>query len=57
MKYLNLKNGNVIEVSSAIRGQNWQAIEPASSVQKGKVAPVQRKGAAAKKGAGKSKEE
>ena len=50
MKYVNLKNGNVIDVSSSISGDDWQAVEPANSDKKSKVAPVQHK-----KGTGKGK--
>lgn len=34
MKYRNTKTGRLIDVKSVISGGNWQAIEPANSIEK-----------------------
>lgn len=46
MKYKNIKTGVEIETTSEVRGGDWQAVMPATSVKSGsdkdlKVAPAQ----------------
>lgn len=43
MKYKNIKTGVVINTTSEISGENWQALKPATSPEKKKVVPVQPK--------------
>lgn len=49
MKYRNVITGAVIDIKSTITAGPWQAVEPATSVVKDEVAPVQPKRKAVKK--------
>ena len=43
MKYKNIKTGAVIDATSEISGEDWQAVEPAEIPENRKDAPVQPK--------------
>lgn len=43
MKYRNVKTGAVIDATSELSGEDWQALMPAKAPEKPKVAPVQRR--------------
>lgn len=43
MKYLNVTTGVIIDVKSEITEGPWQALKPAISSEKDKIAPAQKK--------------